>query len=136
MADKFLGAPYPIVSDPRGFLHTQSGINQIKSDLLILLYSNFGERVMMPQYGSGLRGLLFDQNDINLADRARELIIQTIRKWETRVAIHKISTDINIDTQTNNDSDSHVLKVSIEFFDKDDIKNIQELVLEVPLANS
>jgi phage baseplate assembly protein W len=46
----FLGAPYPIIKSPRGLLRTQSGINQIKSDLLVLLLTEPGERVMLPEF--------------------------------------------------------------------------------------
>lgn len=44
---KFLGAPYPIVKHPRGFLRTQSGIAQVKSDLLSLLQTEPGERCLV-----------------------------------------------------------------------------------------
>lgn len=44
--DKFKGCPYPIVKDAKGYFHTQKGIEQIKSDLLILLLTNPGERCL------------------------------------------------------------------------------------------
>ena len=46
MLANFLGCPYPIQDDPFGYLHTQSDVNQIKSDLLILLLTNPGERCL------------------------------------------------------------------------------------------
>ena len=56
---KFKGMPYPIVPDARGLLHTQSGIDQIKADMLSLLLTNPGERVFLPTYGTPLRKFIF-----------------------------------------------------------------------------
>ena len=69
---KFLGAPYPIIKHPRGFFHTQSGIDQVKADLLILLLTNPGERVMLPDFGAGLNRLMFEPNDSILVLQTKE----------------------------------------------------------------
>ena len=42
----FLGIPYPVRKNPFGFFYSQSGVNQIKSDLLCLLMTNPGERCL------------------------------------------------------------------------------------------
>jgi hypothetical protein len=45
---EFAGAPYPITKDPMGYFRIQSGIDQIRSDLLALILTNAGERPMLP----------------------------------------------------------------------------------------
>jgi phage baseplate assembly protein W len=87
---KFLGFPYPVVSNPRGLLATQGGVDQIKSDLLCLLLTNPGERVMIPDFGTPLRELIFEPNDDVLVNKAREVIITAIKTWEPRVTIDQI----------------------------------------------
>ena len=125
----FLGAPYPITKQPLGLLYTQSGVAQIKSDLLILLYSNFGERVMLPQFGIALKSLFFEQNDEIIKIQAREIIAAAIEQWEPRVVI----SDILIVT-SKLESEGHILGIVINFFDPEDINSVQELTLEVPLG--
>ena len=63
---KFLGLQYPLVKTHRGILAQNTGVDQIKADLLQLLLTNPGERVMLPSYGTPLRELLFEQNDSTL----------------------------------------------------------------------
>lgn len=136
---KFRGVPYPITKNAQGFLHIQSGTNQIKSDLLILLLTNPGERVFLPTFGTPLRKLIFEPNDPALANKARQMIINSIKAWEPRVAVQNITVTntatagwINpSDDQTENDA---VLSISIIFVDPDQIADVQSLSLEMPLA--
>ena len=94
---KFLGSPYPIIKHPRGFFHTQSGLDQIKSDLLVLLLTNPGERIMTPDFGTPLRKLIFEQGDSITAESIRLVIINSIKKWEPRIATSAIDVTIGSD---------------------------------------
>ena len=139
MPEKFLGAPYPITRHPRGYFRRQGGIEQIKSDLLILLLTNPGERVMLPEYGTGLRDLLFDPNDNVLQQRARELIVNAINTWEPRIAVDQVDVLTSVDDSSLNVFDDKneagaILMIRILFKDPQDIATVQELRLEVPLG--
>jgi phage baseplate assembly protein W len=141
MADeRFKGLPYPIVEHPRGLFRTQMGTAQIRSDLLFLLQSNFGERVMLPQFGTNLKEILFEPNDEVAISQTRSLIISAIQTWEPRVVIEELEIGSNLDileTLSPEDprtQDDHVLAIKIRFFDPEEIEAIQELVLEIPLA--
>jgi phage baseplate assembly protein W len=138
--DRFKGVPYPIVKHPLGFLHVQSGINQIKSDLLFLLYSHFGERVMLPEYGIGLKNLFFEPSDAGTVLLARQIIADAIEAWEPRVVIEQIEVTLNtdnfvdtVDISDLNQENEHILGILIRFFDPENINQIEQLVLEVPL---
>jgi len=122
-------------------LHVQSGIEQVKSDLLQLLLTNPGERVMLPDFGTPLNTLIFEQNDGILAEAAKHMIINSIQMWEPRITIEQIEVSNNVpldelnplDTRTDID---HILSIKILFFDPENIKDVQELRLEVPLASA
>lgn len=103
MADKFLGIPYPLTKSPLGYFRPQGGVEQIKSDMLILLLTNPGERVMLPEYGTGLRDLIFEPNDADLRARARQLIIKAIKDWEPRVR----SADRGVDVHRRDQPEPH-----------------------------
>ncbi len=137
MAD-FMGCPYPVRTNPRGLFHTQSGINQIKADLLILLMTNPGERVMLPEFGTPLKRLVFEPNDETLADQARQMIINSIKTWEPRITVENIevynSFDQDLSPEDNLVEVDHILGIRIRFFDPQNIKDVQELKLELPLA--
>ena len=135
----FLGLPYPTVKTPLGYWYSQSGVDQIKSDMLCLLLTTPGERVMLPEFGTPLKEILFEQNDTITAQKARNMIIASIRRWEPRIAV----TDVQVSTKPDRSSlnkyddlsqEEHILFIRILFRDPQNIKVIQELVLNVPLA--
>lgn len=138
---KFLGAPYPIIKHPRGLLRTQSGIDQVKSDMLLLLLTTPGERVMLPEFGTPLKELMFDPNDPTTVDRAREMIIKSLDMWEPRITIDQIEITNGLDQDSLNSEDDlsqqeHILGIKIKFYDPDNISDVQELKLEIPLAGA
>lgn len=135
----FLGVPYPTTKNPLGYWYSQSGMDQIKSDMLTLLLTNPGERVMLPAFGTPLKELFFEQNDGTTEIRARAMIEKSLSDWEPRVAI----TNIEVTTSVSNDilnvqddltEKDHILYIKINFVDPENIKQIQELALQVPLS--
>lgn len=137
----FLGAPYPIVRHPRGLLRTQKGMNQIKSDLLVLLLTEPGERVMLPEFGTPLKKFLFEPNTASLVDSVKDTIASSIKMWEPRIAVSQIEVTNSADAigQSLSPDDKkedleHILLIRILFTDFDNIQQVQELKLEVPIG--
>jgi uncharacterized protein len=139
---EFSGMVYPIIKTPKGYFPVTTGVDLIKGDLLILLLTNPGERVMIPQFGTPLRTLLFDPNDAFLAEKAKQMIIDSIKKWEPRIVIDAIEIHTGADFQDSLNSNDdltnvdHVLGIRIVFRDPQDIREVQELVLQVPLQGA
>lgn len=136
---RFLGLPYPTTPNPQGYWYSQSGIDQIKSDMLVLLLTNPGERVMLPTFGTPLNTLLFEPNDPATALKARQMIIKSISDWEPRVAVTNIEVttnadDTSLDSQDDLTEKEHILYIKINFVDPENIKEVQELALQVPLS--
>ena len=137
--EKFLGVPYPIVKDPKGYYHSQGELRQIKADLIILILTNPGERVMLPTFGTDLRSLIFEMNDSFVEDEARNRIINAINAWEPRVTVEQLDVTSSIDESELNMNDdkteiNHILFIRIRFLDPENITEVQELRLEVPLG--
>jgi phage baseplate assembly protein W len=132
-------------------------------DLKVEKYHNFAlsagvfvHNCMLPTFGTPLKTLFFEPNDIIVVNQAREMIVNAISTWEPRVAI----SDITVSTGTTNlnskdfstpnsptgvgmvgetypysqNDDDHCLSIQIKFFDPENIQSVQELVLEVPLS--
>jgi phage baseplate assembly protein W len=137
---KFLGFPYPVQKTVRGYFSSQKEpVEQIKSDLLILLLTNPGERVMNPRFGTPLKKLIFEPNDPRIKSEARNVIINSIKQWEPRVALQQVEILTKVDENSlsaldNKSEIEHLLIIRIVFVDPNDIQTVQELQLEVPLA--
>lgn len=138
----FAGMGYPIVDTPQGYFPVTYDANLVKGDIIQLLLTNPGERVMMPQFGTPLRTLLFDPNDSFLATKARDMIISSIQTWEPRIVVDAISVTPGLSPGAakpflgagDDLSQSYnVLAIQILFRFPNDIKTVQELVLQVPL---
>jgi phage baseplate assembly protein W len=135
----FKGIPYPITKTPRGFFYIQGGVDQIKSDMLILLLTNPRERVMLPDFGTPLRKLLFEQNDVSIIAKAKQMIAKSLKMWEPRVAIENIYIQNKLDVSSasaleEDVNNERVLLIRITFFDRLEITKINELKLELPLG--
>jgi len=106
--------------------------------MLALVLTNQGERVMLPNYGVDLRRFLFEPADTFLVTELRALLDQQLRLWEPRVVIEDIEVTINpdkdeLDSQDDLTEKQSILFIRINFFDPEEIKEVQELKLEVPL---
>jgi phage baseplate assembly protein W len=138
MALKYPGLPYPITKNPKGFFFIQDGVDQVKADMLILLLTNPGERVMLPNYGTPLRKLIFEPNDPRLIIETKNIIARSLKLWEPRVAITQIYVQNGLDKISRNPNDDQtetdgVLLIRILFVDRAKIDEVFEIKLEVPV---
>lgn len=136
----FLGCPYPLVKHPRGFFRTQSGMDQIKSDLLALLLTEPGERVMLPDFGTSLKKFIFEPNDSGVLEQIRNEIARAISIWEPRIAVQNIEvtngSDVvgSLDQQDLKQDLQHIVLIKILFTNFDNIQKVEELRLEIPVG--
>jgi phage baseplate assembly protein W len=96
---------------------------------------------MLPDFGTPLRELLFEPNDQRLEQRAREMIIQSIRAWEPRITVEQIQVYSKFDEESLSPDDprqdlDNILGIRIVFFDPQNISEVDELKLELPLGGS
>lgn len=136
--EKFIGLQYPLIKTARGLMAQNNSVAQIKADLLQLLLTNPGERVMLPEFGTPLRKLMFEPNDVSLEIMAKQMIADSISKWEPRIVISNISVTSNFNENNLNQNDSrdqidHILGISISFVDPENISQIESLKLQLPL---
>lgn len=120
-----LGFNYPVTKSSLGYFYSAKDTTVLKADILQLLLTNPGERVMMPEYGTGLRRLVFDPADDILAKAAQNAISTAIKRWEPRIAVTAINTSL--------DEEQNLLQISIQFVDPQNINQVEVLDLELPL---
>ncbi|MBI2930628.1 MAG: GPW/gp25 family protein [Planctomycetes bacterium] len=92
MPNKFLGTgwAFPVAVDARGGIRMRSAEDDVKEACRIILGTRLAERVMRPQFGSGLENFVFDRNDANLAGRIEFFVRRALELWEPRVEVQEV----------------------------------------------
>lgn len=129
------GFPFPIDrSNKKGFFYKAVNHEVIKSDLLQLLLTEPGERIMLPTFGTGLRRMIFEQKGVASSDEIRSLIINAIEIWEPRIVVYEITVESNSDDRiefTKNNISDNAFIVSIAYSLKENLQGIQNLVFRI-----
>ena len=99
-----IGVAFPL-NDVNLFKGTTTVKEQIKTNLINLLLTEPGERLYTPNYGIGLKGLLFEPN-INI-EELKELISNQIIRYIPNITL--------ADVQTGLSNDEHTLYVQVTY---------------------
>jgi len=106
------GIVLPIAHGPQGFFNqSYNVVDQVKSNLNVLLKTRKGERRMNPEFGSGLWSVLFE----NYTDDITPLIENTIRKDISRWMSYVNIKDIQILTSDEEYKNKYQVGVKILF---------------------
>lgn len=113
--DDFLGKgiKYPFTLNIVGATASSPSISvsekqdHIRESIEQILGTSPGERVMLPEFGSRLRELLFEPNNDILKSLAKVYVADAIRRWEKRIIIKEVQVD--------NDPDEMLLNITISY---------------------
>lgn len=103
MSKDFLGRgwKFPIEVDPlTGRIRSVEFEEDIAEAIKIIISTIKGERVMRPQFGSGIESYLFEGNDATTMQMIQNEVLQAIMKWEPRV--HEVEVEVESDRQSDN----------------------------------
>jgi phage baseplate assembly protein W len=73
------------------------GVDNIREAMQIILTTEPGERLMLPDFGAGLKQFLFEPNTRSTHRLMEERIRQSLDIWEPRISVDSI--DIRADEQ-------------------------------------
>lgn len=90
---RYFGFNAPFLTTNGKLLERQVDDRLIKNDLLQLLLTAPGERVMRPDFGTGIRPYLFEQIDNTGIEILRQSILDAIEKFERRVTVSEVVID-------------------------------------------
>ena len=128
---RYVGLDFPLQRGRGKMMRKSFDYQTIKADLLQLILTEPGERVMLPRFGTGLRAIFFEQRDMAVLERAKALILAAIDRWEKRIVVKDCSVryaeDERPNLMLNNDEDSAIV-ISIDYALKEDLQNVQNLV--------
>lgn len=114
LSDFAFGLSIPMQMGTNTFFTNYDMVNQLKSNVTLLLRTQQGERPMQPTFGTQLHKLLFEPNDETLEPKIYEAINTAVRFWLPQLNIG----DIEID-QSNEMKDKNQVGVKISFIVKE-----------------
>ena len=96
--------------DMKGGFEEASGTRKIEESLRIILGTQYGERVMRPEFGCNLKSLVFAPNNDATANLARHYVTEGLKRWEPRI------TDLDVDVDRDLTArQTGILRISIHY---------------------
>ena len=108
--DYAIGISLPLQIGGTGFTQTYNTTEQIKSNIKNLLLTQKGERVLQPEFGSGLHEILFDFNNDDIEGKIEDAINAAFQQWLPYVTIADIVVE-----QTDALKDRNRVNLSLTF---------------------
>ena len=106
-----VGITLPIQRGNDGyFAQSFRTFDQVRSNLKNLLLTKKGERILQPEFGSGLHDLLFNPATEKFEEDLETTINESVAKWLPYVIVEDINIDISKEQTDNNQA-----KVSLKF---------------------
>ena len=106
-----VGITLPIQRGEDGYFRQSfRTFDQIRSNLKNLLLTKKGERIIHPEFGSGLHDLLFQPATEKFEEDLETTINEAVAKWLPYIIVEDINVDISKEQTDNNQA-----KVSLKF---------------------
>ena len=106
-----VGITLPIQRGNDGyFAQSFRTFDQVRSNLKNLLLTKKGERILHPEFGSGLHDLLFQPATEKFEEDLETTINEAVAKWLPYIIVEDINVDISKEQTDNNQA-----KVSLKF---------------------
>jgi len=93
--------------DSHGALKKVINVESVRTSIDNILGTFQGERIMLPEFGSNLRGFLFEPINQRLVNRLSNEIKDKIEIWDNRVEV------IGVDFKT--DPDNNYISITVSF---------------------
>lgn len=87
------GLAFPPRVGPDGRLAWSEGETSVREGIEIVLKTDRGERLRLPEFGAGLRRFLFEPNTTMTRSRLRERIGKALLAWEPRIRVESVEVE-------------------------------------------
>lgn len=88
-----------LIQDGRGQLKKVTNVAAVMTSIDNILRTYRGERVMLPQFGSGLRGVIFEGVNDTLLKYLTQEVREMIQTWDDRVTVTEVGVSSDPDEQ-------------------------------------
>jgi phage baseplate assembly protein W len=87
------GWSFPVALDPRGEVVMAAHEEDVRQAIRIILATTPGERVMRPDFGCGLRALVFEPMSATTLTLAQHHVEQGLIQWEPRIDVLSVTAN-------------------------------------------
>jgi phage baseplate assembly protein W len=87
------GIAFPPRVGSDGRLSYSLGPDNVRESIRVILMTDPGERVMLPDFGGGLRRFLFEPNILATHRGIEEAITRALARWEPRVTLSSVDVE-------------------------------------------
>lgn len=91
---QYKGISYPVKTGKKGLFSTETDIKLIEGNIIQILGTRRGERVMLPLFGSRILDFIHEPLDHITCALLRFELIDAISMWEHRVVLDRKNTTI------------------------------------------
>ena len=104
---------YSMFANPMsGDIGKKTGASAVKGALVSILKTNFNERLFQPEFGTGIRGLLFEQMNPITEQRLKKEVESAVARHEPRAEV--LGVTVNGQEEQNRYEISVVFNVAAE----------------------
>ena len=89
------GVRFPPGIGPDGRVAFSAGADNVRESIRTILSTELQERVMLPEFGGGLKRFLFRPNVASTHRLIQETITQALGRWERRIALEGVNVGID-----------------------------------------
>jgi len=91
------GISFPPRIDANGRVAWSEGTQNIRESIKIILLTELGERLMLSEFGAGLKNFLYEPNTVETRRLIEEQITHALNQWEPRIQLQ----EVNVEEDTN-----------------------------------
>jgi uncharacterized protein len=84
------GIAFPPRINANGRWTWSSGADNIRQSIQIILQTELGERLMLPNFGAALKKQLFQPNTVKTHSLIEEIISNALKRWERRIKVSSV----------------------------------------------
>ncbi len=81
---------FPPRVDANGRFAWSEGESNIRESIAVILKTESGERVGVPEFGAGLGRFLFEPNNASTHARMQDAIVLALSRWEKRIKVEAV----------------------------------------------
>lgn len=87
------GIAFPPRVGQDGRVAWSEGPQNVRESIRIILLTQMGERLMLPEFGGGLRSFLYEPNTPTTRRLIQERITQSLTRWEPRIQLESVTVE-------------------------------------------
>jgi uncharacterized protein len=87
------GISFPVRLGPDGRVAVSAGPDNIREMIRVILLTEPGERLRLPEFGGGAGAFLFEPNTTGTRRRVQERIEESLRRWEPRISLESVRVE-------------------------------------------